>query len=396
VFDDLGTGLFTYKGTSGGVNPNSQEITKIGDAYVNVGGAKKVISLTGTSDEQMLGTLLNNLAANDTVTFGSSGPTGVTFMASTAAAKYTAILGIASVTDVTQGNSYANLGSVTVPDGKTVTLAGTGSDIVSGAATTGSGRIVINYTDSSITNNVLLQATGVKNITLASSNSLSGGSKTIASGTTLTVNSGATLTLSANLTVQGAIVISQYGSLTGTGSYTITTSGSGTVNYRGLEGLTTNGAVTGANFEINANRLVTDAAKLTNSNAIDLKVLFFPGGPDAHYYGAGSASIYGISGHYYVAGDNQLGAGYWDINSGMTLGGSVTATGAAITGTDAAVISSATFTLSIYGTSIQIADSGYAGSSQKSGLVTFSGVQLEYNNVIAPLPDFIIGVRTAR
>jgi hypothetical protein len=97
-----------------------------------------------------------------------------------------------------------------------------------------------------------------------------------------------------------------------------------------------------------------------------------------------------------------------DISIGMPTAvcsflDAVTATGDAVTGTNAADIKDATFTLTLRpgasggGKFVQIKDGGYTGDVPKYGVVTFSGVKLTYNNIISPeFAPFSVGVITQR
>ncbi|GHU36010.1 hypothetical protein FACS1894172_18460 [Spirochaetia bacterium] len=155
--------------------------------------------------------------------------------------------------------------------------------------------------------------------------------------------------------------------------------------------------VSGTAFLPAITALRTDASTLKNNSSIDLRSTF---GGAAATPGIGSITLTANTTTQIKGGaDGSTGLGLV-VSTGTTLGtNGKTSTGTSVTGTDADDIKGANFTLSLAGTpavEISIADSGYVVSVSKVGIVKFSDVSIINGDFEYVLPDFSVGVDTAR
>jgi hypothetical protein len=113
-------------------------------------------------------------------------------------------------------------------------------------------------------------------------------------------------------------------------------------------------------------------------------------------YGIGSVTLTAATTTVIADGTGGTGSDLTALDSGTILGGTLTATGAVIIGTDATDISAATFTFSKNESShkLSIADSGYATNIDKAGIVTFTDVTITNGGVSKTLAPFHIGIKT--
>jgi hypothetical protein len=205
----------------------------------------------------------------------------------------------------------------------------------------------------------------------------------LATGSTLIVPTGKALTIERNAAASGDGVIKAQGPTDG-----------GTLTISGVEGYTTTAVgVAGSAIAGALAAFTADTALLTDNPAFDLETTF---GAAAGTIGIGSVTATSSGAEVKAEADASGGGSTITLNADTSF--AVEATAAVNGGTDVASITPANVTLSLETGKLKLTDSDATSTNAKYAVVKFSGLKLQYKELIAPaaVPDFNIGVKTPR
>jgi hypothetical protein len=198
-------------------------------------------------------------------------------------------------------------------------------------------------------------------------------------------------------TANGTVTIADQKTITidittiaGTGKIVALGTTSGGIMAGGTTYTTTSDGVLISKIKDAVTDLGTDTTALTGS--VDLTTNFGGSITDA----IGSVTLIAAN-DAVVINDTDDGTAGNQISITTVLAGALTATDAAVTGTNATAIKAATFTLSVDDNGkLTLEEDGYDGSTPKSGAVTFDAVKLEKDGLISPVLTVSVGVITSR
>jgi hypothetical protein len=285
----------------------------------------------------------------------------------------------ALLSSTAEGGSVTASGAITALT-EALTVPADVALTLSGASTFASGDYDVTVNGTLTLGGSTTQLAPEGNMTVNGTLTLSDGSSSI------TMATGKVLTLAETATASsgtGAIVAQ--GDVSG-----------GTITIAGTAGYTTDPAgIVVNNFGAAVTAIMMTTATLTDKETIDLDATF--NNNSGSIYGIGSIALTGNSATAIKDGANGSTGGAVNVESGVTLGG--TLTGTAKSGKDASDFDDETdFALSLTSTTnVSIEDGDYNSATQKVGVIAFGGVQLKHSNLIGPvLAPFHIGVDTQR
>jgi hypothetical protein len=397
--------------TSGGLMVEGGGISGSGKLYLPVDTDG---SASGYATYQEV--VFANKEVGSTVTFGT-----VTSFAAPSAAAVEAVFGLADGPAAITVANLTGIVSSTIPDGKTLTLTGAGNTITDASfapegTVVNNGTVTVAFTTDTEVTNIFAYVDG--NVTASGAItilteaftvpagvdlSLTNASATFDTGNyavtvegTLTLNGVTAFTPANDVIVNGELVVDSSSGITFAGAVSgtgvIKAYGGGTITIGGTEYTTASANGIAAGDLTDAAAAIAGETALTNS-AIDLTSTF-----GAQSTSIGSIALADDSATAILNGGDGSSGSPVTVSSGISLAGSLTGTGAS--GTDSTDLGSGSpFTLSLTGAGtneVSIADDACTGA-QKLGVIAFSGVQLQYGELIGPvLPAFHIGVDTQR
>jgi hypothetical protein len=222
--------------------------------------------------------------------------------------------------------------------------------------------------------------------------------------TTITVNGEYTLNVGGNFAVTGMLTIALDAEYTGNG--VISTGGNGKIKFVDWSEededeveteYTAPGGVNVADIPAAKAALEASVKTLTDNPLFNLKDTFnSSGGPDDPGIGSVEITAKDVATPVQDTADGSDQEPITLVKGTLLYSGSVA--GTSVSGTDSSNLSTASnFTLSLSSGKLAVTDSGYADSSAKLGIVTFSKVQLINRGLVSSeVANFKIGVKTSR
>jgi hypothetical protein len=412
-----------YIGSQGELTVTSLTAAKLSDIVAAVGSAEVTITTLATQTDEAAGVTSITIPSNLTIGAVTTGALASTVTTLTVNGSYTpkdddtlanlttltvngtlsaAAATLDALTDLTVNGELTSIGTgasegieVTVGAEGEATLATVakllaGSTVAAGGTLTATAVTAFDTGASlavyagSIVNGITLP--GATTISALAADAITIGDLTV-SGPTVALGDGKAITIGTGKTLTIETTVT-----TVTGSTVIKTAGTGVIFRDGVTYTTDGSGVEGSAIVAAVGALGADAAILANNESYNLNATF-----GADVTGVGSTTVSSTSATAVKGGADGSTGDDLELSGNTDFASAVTATGDAVTGTDADVIKAATYTLTIDSETLKIADGGYAGSNAKNGVITFTGVKLKSSGLIGPaLPDFNVGIITAR